>query len=94
MQEIDELIAGYERGDETKAGVLSTILFLSRYHTIDDIIDSLPEPWKGEFISWARAGYDNEKPLDQFVLISEGPSDDRDLEVITAIREWFQRHPR
>jgi hypothetical protein len=93
MQAVDDLIAQYEQGDETKWGVLSGILFLSREHSTDDIIDSLPEPWREDFIGWARARYDNDKPLEAYILISQGPTDDRDLRVITAIRDWFRRHP-
>jgi hypothetical protein len=93
MQAIDDLIAQHEQGGETKWGVLSGILFLSREHSFDTIIESLPESWRHEFIAWARARYDNDKALSSFILVSAGVTDDRDLHVITAIRDWFRRHP-
>jgi hypothetical protein len=92
IDDLNQLLEAYDDGVYTHDDLLSRILSLSSVHPIDDIIASLPEPWKDEFLSWARRMFDNAIPLSDFVHITQGSPNDDDLEPIVRVREWFRAH--
>lgn len=92
IEQINELIKEYDIGMYALDDVRSRILSLSLFYSIDDILSALPEPWRADFVTWARNHYDNDTPIDQFVIITQGMPRDDDLKPIAHIREWFRRH--
>lgn len=90
IAEVQELVDRYEDGTYTRNDLLNRILALSLAFPVDGIVDSLPERWKDEFLSWARRQFDNTIPLEEFVVISQGAPCSDDLEPIRRIRDWFR----
>jgi hypothetical protein len=88
---VHDIIEAYDQGTYTHGDALNRILSLATQHPIEEIVASLPDPWRTDFLSWARRTFDNEIPLDEFVIISEGITTDEDLRPIAIIREWFRR---
>jgi hypothetical protein len=92
IDDLNQLIEAYDAGVYVREDLLNRILSLSISHPVDDIIAALPESWRVEFLSWAREMFDNEIPLRDFVVITQGTPGDDDLEPIARIREWFRTH--
>lgn len=90
--DLQELIESYDAGVYSLEDVLNRIMSLASMYAMDDIVTDLPGQWKAEFLSWARRKFDNAIPLHQFIVISQGTSDEEDLLPITRIREWFREH--
>lgn len=90
IEEVADILSSYDLGHETWTDAMNGLLFLAPAHRIADIIASLPEPWAREFVQWAKTKFDNDIPLDQFVLI-EPMTSGRDLEPIRLFREWIRQ---
>jgi hypothetical protein len=92
IDDLTEILEGYNSGVYTRGGMLNQILSLSLFHPMDSIITALPDARRAEFIAWARETFDNDVPLEDFVIITQGTSSDDDLVPIARIREWFRTH--
>jgi hypothetical protein len=90
IDDLAEILQGYENGTYTRGGMLHQILLLSRAYPIEDIIAALPADRRAEFLAWARESFDNEIPVADFVVITQGTPSDDDLIPVTRIREWFR----
>jgi hypothetical protein len=92
IDDLTEILEGYSSGMYTHGGMLNQILSLSLSHPMDSIITALPDGRRAEFIAWARETFDNDVPLEDFVIITQGTPSNDDLVPIARIREWFRTH--
>lgn len=90
IDEISEILDAYECGTYTRRDMLNEILWLSLRYPVDSIISALPAAPRAEFLAWARETFDNDIPLEDFVIITQGTPADDDLVPIARIREWFR----
>lgn len=90
IDDLTEILEGYDHGEMTRGGMLNQILSLSLTYPVERIIAALPDMRRAEFIAWARESFDNDVPLEDFVIITQGTPSDDDLVPIARIREWLR----
>lgn len=54
IDDLAEVLEGYEAGTYTRGGMLHQLLSLSLIYPIDGIIAALPADRRAEFLAWAR----------------------------------------
>jgi hypothetical protein len=62
---------------------------------LDEIIPTVPEPWRSRFVDWIAETYDNDIPMQDFVWLDSGRAEPEGARrVIEVAREWLRRRSR
>lgn len=88
--DITELVDMYDRGYFSKGDFFTKLFRLVFGGDIDAQLAVLGDAWRTEFLDWARKGYDNLRPADEYFMIG-APEDDDFPRQLAAYRRWWAR---
>lgn len=90
---IKEIIDAWEEGLMIRGEVNPSFLSLINFENVDDVVDEIPEPYRTNFIKWARTSYPKGMKMEDLVYIGGELINTLPDEAIFAIQDWLERHP-
>ena len=90
---IKEAIDYYEQGIITRGEIYPLFLSLVTFENVDDVVDEIPEPFRTNFIDWARENYPKDLKMEDLVYIGGESVSYLPDDAIFAIQDWLERHP-
>jgi hypothetical protein len=95
IKEVQSAIDSYEQGDCAKGSTYTDLLYMIPAHGVQAVMDSLPESWRREFEAWLVSNYDNEIPVEEFLVFGLSQEEENMKDVpIPLVRAWLRSDSR
>ncbi len=90
IEEIPELLEMYDNGVCSQSELFDRLSRLALRYEPGDVVSELREPLRSRFVHWLEQTFGNDDPIESFVVVGPGRSEDAARAVIPILRDWLR----